>query len=94
MGKTAKIAISLPEELLQGIERERRAKGETRSAFFRRAVEAFLRRERERDAIEQYIRGYQEQPETEEEVVFAESTGLAALAVNPWFESTPGGNIS
>ena len=66
MGKTAKIAISLPEEMLQSVERERRASGETRSEFFRRAVEAFLRRQRERQMEEEYIRGYQEQPETEE----------------------------
>lgn len=86
MARTAKIAISLPEDLLQGIERERRASGETRSEFLRRAVEAFLRREQERQAIEQYVRGYRRQPETKAETAFAGSTAQPALAENPWEE--------
>ena len=84
MPKTAKVAISLSEELLLGVEKERRARGETRSEFFRHALEAFLRRERERQAIEQYIRGYQEYPETEEEVAMVQSTVGDALANSPW----------
>ena len=84
MNKTAKIAISLPESLLQGIERERTARGETRSQFVRQAVEAYLRRERERKDIEQYIRGYQQYPETPEEVAWAEFASQSALEESPW----------
>ena len=84
MSKSAKIAISLPQELLKEIERESGARGVTRSEYLRRAVEAFLRREREREAIEQYIRGYQQYPETTEEIALAESTTLLAMAENPW----------
>ena len=58
MSRSAKIAISLPQELLEGIEKERLTRKESRSEFFRHAIEAFLRHEREREAIEQYIRGY------------------------------------
>ena len=90
MAKTAKIAISLPEDLLQGIEKERRARGETRSEFFRRAVEAFLRRERERELEEQYVRGYLEMPETAEEVGWVQAAGLAALAHEPWDDGEEG----
>jgi len=68
MAKGAKVAISLREDLLRDVERERRASGETRSEFFRRAVEALLRSERDREAIEQYIQGYLQHPETEDEV--------------------------
>jgi metal-responsive CopG/Arc/MetJ family transcriptional regulator len=81
----AKIAISLPDEVLQAVERERLVKGESRSAFFRRAVEQLLRREREREADERYVRGYLEFPETEEELAWAQ-LGLAALAADPWDE--------
>ena len=80
----AKIAISLPDAVFQAIERERKARGETRSAFLRKAVEALLHREREREAIEQYIRGYQQYPETEEEITLAESTLELTLAEYPW----------
>ncbi len=86
MTKTAKIAISLPNDLLQDIERECKASGETRSELFRRAVRAHLRRERQRELEEQYIRGYTEMPETEEEVGWIHAAGLAALAQVPWDE--------
>jgi metal-responsive CopG/Arc/MetJ family transcriptional regulator len=79
MGKVAKVTISVPNAMLEAVEREREAKGETRSAFFVRAVEDYLRRERERQADEEYIRGYQEMPETEEERAWAEY-GLTMLA--------------
>ena len=70
----AKIAISLPEEVLQAVEKERLASGLSRSEFFRRAVEEHLRREKQREYVEQYIRGYQDYPETLEEITLAEST--------------------
>ena len=87
MPKTTKIAISLPEELLEAVERECLAHGESRSGLFRRAIEAFLRRERDREAIEQYIRGYQQHPEAEDEIAMAQSTLEAALVENPWDDS-------
>ena len=60
----AKIAISLPEETLQAVEKERLAAGLNRSEFFRRAVEEHLRRVKEREDVEQYIQGYLKYPET------------------------------
>ena len=86
MVKSAKVAISLREDLLRDVERERRASGETRSEFFRRAVEALLRRERDREAIEQYIQGYLQHPETEDEVRGVEAASQEALAENPWHD--------
>ena len=80
----AKIAISLPDTLLDAIETERAASGVSRSAFFRRAVEEHLRREREREDIERYIRGYQLFPETEEEIALAESTLHYAFDDDSW----------
>ena len=82
----AKIAISLPDEVLEAVEKERLAKGESRSQFFRRAAEEQLRRERDREDIEQYIRGYQDYPETKEEIALAESTLGYALDDDSWEE--------
>ena len=79
-----KIAISLPDGVFQAIERARKARGESRSEFLRKAVEAYFRREQERKDVEQYIRAYQQHPETEEEISLAESTAQTALAENPW----------
>jgi metal-responsive CopG/Arc/MetJ family transcriptional regulator len=81
----AKIAISVPDTLLDAIENERAASGVSRSAFFRRAVEEHLRREREREWDEQYVRAYRENPETAEELAWAQF-GLAVLALEPWDE--------
>ena len=82
----AKIAISLPDEVYQAVEKARLAKGESRSQFFRRAVEEYLRRAREREDVEQYIRGYQLYPETQEEVALAAATLAYIMAENPWEE--------
>ena len=80
----AKIAISLPDTLLDAIENERAASGVSRSEFFRRAVEEHLRRERQREDIERYIQGYKLYPETEEEIALAESTLHYAFDDDSW----------
>ena len=80
----AKIAISLPDQTLEEIEKERLAAGETRSEFFRRAVKAYFENKRKREDIERYIRGYLEYPETEEELAWVEAASLAVLAEYPW----------
>ena len=84
MGKSAKVAISLPEDVLEAVETERKAKGESRSVFFRRAVERLLKQERESSSIEDYVRGYQEAPESAEEIEAAHRVGSAMLAGEPW----------
>ena len=84
MGRVAKIAISLPEDLLKVVEGERKARGESRSEFFRRAVEALLRQERERAAVEQYVRGYQKMPESADDVQSIHRAGVAVLTEEPW----------
>ena len=85
----AKIAISLPDEVLAAVEKERLAKGESRSQFFRRAVEEQLRRERERKDIEQYIRGYQLYPETKTEIALAVAMSVYAFDDDSWEEDFP-----
>ena len=84
MTKVAKVAISLPEDLLEVVEQERKAKGESRSEFFRRAVDELLRQERERAAVEKYVRGYQKMPETTEEIEAALAIAAPVLAEEPW----------
>ncbi len=84
MPKTRKIAISLPEETLTAVEREREESGESRSQFFRRAVELLFRHRREREMSEQYIRAYQQVPETKEEIAAARRAANTILAEEPW----------
>ena len=82
----AKIAISLPEKVLQAVEKERLASGLSRSEFFRRAVEEHLRRAKERADVLQDIRGYLEYPETRQERAVAESTLHYAFDEESWEE--------
>ncbi len=83
----AKIAISLPDAVFQAIERERSASGESRSQFLRRAVEGLLRRQRERQWDEQYVRGYQRYPERPTEIEGLQAASLPVLADLPWEDS-------
>src|SRR5262245_2872667 len=80
----AKIGISLPQSTLEIIEAACRERNQSRSEFFRQAAEALLRREREREAVQSYLRGYREHPESEEEVGTAHEAASAALAHEPW----------
>lgn len=84
MSRSLKIAISLPPDLLEAAERERQARGETRSEFFRRAVEALLRWERGQEATERSIQSYQEQPETDDEVTAIHQASSTVLSQEPW----------
>ena len=84
MPKTSKIAISLPEEVLTAVEREREESGESRSQIFRRAVDLLLRQRKEREMSELYIRAYQQVPETKEEVAATRRAANTILAEEPW----------
>ena len=84
MPRISKVAISLPEEMLTAVEKEREESGESRSQIFRRAVELLLRQRREREMSERYIQAYQEMPETKEEVIAARRAASTILAEEPW----------
>jgi metal-responsive CopG/Arc/MetJ family transcriptional regulator len=84
MPRIAKIAISLPQEVLNAVEKEREGSGESRSQLFRRAVELLLRQRKEREMSERYIRAYQQVPETEEDVTAARRAASSLLAEEPW----------
>ena len=83
MSKAVKIAI-MPQELLAAADRKRQDRGETRSEFFRHAVEALLRREQEQEAVQRYIQGYRAHPETDEEVAAIHQASRAVFEQAPW----------
>ena len=84
MPKTTKIALSLPSEMLTDVEQERSESGESRSEFFRRAAQVLLRRRREQDMSERYVRAYQQTPETKEEIEAARRSASAILSEESW----------
>ena len=84
MDRSTKVAISLPERVLEAIEKERKASGESRSEFFRRAVERLLKEEREAGEIEKYVKGYKAMPESANEVKAIHQAGASVLVEEPW----------
>ena len=79
----AKIAVSLPRELLEAVDAECHERGATRSEFFRRAVAMVLRAKQLHEEEERYEAGYRALPETEEDN-YLESLGLDILRQEPW----------
>ena len=77
-----KFAISLPEELFERLEQDRQEQGMNRSEYVANAVADHLHRKREQELEEQYVRGYLEHPETEEELAELE----AWLSIGPELE--------
>lgn len=84
MTTTAKISISLPEDVLERAERERRATGESRSELFRRALEVLFERQRHEAAVRRYVEGYVAEPETEYEVSSAGALSSAVFEEEDW----------
>lgn len=84
MPNAVKVAISLPPSIFQTVEKERQERGESRSEFFRRAVQAFLRDLQEKRDVERYVQGYLKHPETTDEVRELSAASYAALAEEPW----------
>jgi hypothetical protein len=89
MSRVAKVTISLPQDLLAFVESQRPGLGETRSEVIRYFLEHARRAERERADVERYIRGYEEQPQTEEEFGWSTQVALKALADLPWEPAQP-----
>ena len=82
----AKIAISLPDEVLDAVEKERSQIGISRSEYFRRTVEEHLRREKEKEDVARYIQGYLENPETPEEFEWVQAMTHYAFDDESWEE--------
>lgn len=80
----AQIAISLPKDALELVERERETTGETQSEFIIRLLDDFAKRRKEAEKVERYRRGYEKYPETEEEFAGLMPAQMEVLADYPW----------
>jgi Arc/MetJ-type ribon-helix-helix transcriptional regulator len=81
---SAKVAISLPEQLLRVVDHECRARGISRSEFLREAVLELFARQEERSAVATYLAGYERDPEDDEEIRAALTIASAGLAQETW----------
>ena len=82
MKRAAKVAISLPDDLLHRVDRARRERKLSRSDF-RQAATNLLGLSGEQN-VDRYVRGYANQPETADEVEAARAASARSLAAEPW----------
>lgn len=81
---TAKISISLPQPILRAADRERQARGETRSEFFRRAVEDLVKRRQEAEDVRRYVEAYQRIPDDPAEDAMYDALAAETVSSEPW----------
>ena len=84
MSRTDRIAISLPKQVLQAIERLRRKTGETRSGLIQRALREMLAGSAKTVRVRQFVEGYVRDPEGEEEILAAQASAMKLIAGEPW----------
>ena len=84
MLKTSKIAISLPREDFQKIERIRKNLGIQRSTIIDKAIKYWLKGIEKEEMIRQYEEGYRRKPESIEEIKAQELASAQAFSKEEW----------
>jgi metal-responsive CopG/Arc/MetJ family transcriptional regulator len=84
MTEMSRFTVSLPTRLLEAVDQKLVNGSESRSALVRRLLEQAPRDAQEREDVEQYIRGYTECPQTEEEFGWSSYAALKHFAEEPW----------
>ena len=79
---TTRLTVSLPVSLVDALDRWL-TRGTSRSAAVREVLEQAVREARRRDEIERFVRGYQANPQTEEEFGWANAAAIAFWAEHP-----------
>ncbi len=73
---TVKIAISLPKQDFYFLEKLRRRLGITRSAMIDKAINYWLKRQREEELIRRYEEAYRKKPEEVTEILLLEKAEI------------------
>jgi len=76
---TAKVAISLPDDTLDALERVRKRRGLSRSAAIAKAIVAWVREAEPSDDDRRYVEAYLRQPEST-----TERAAIATAVVSTW----------
>lgn len=77
---TVKIAISLPKQEYQFLEKFRRKLGISRSAMIDKAISFWLKRQQDEELIKEYEDSYKKKPENVSEIIALEKAGLESLS--------------
>jgi metal-responsive CopG/Arc/MetJ family transcriptional regulator len=84
MENVVRVTLSLPDSLLHALDDRLTRDGESRSAAVRRLLELALHTLDEQGEVDQYIAGYREQPQTEDEFGWSDDVVRERLAEVPW----------
>ncbi len=85
MAKVAtKVAVSIPDDLYQAIERARRRSGKSRSAVMQDALRHWLHHQAQVALVREYEAGYRRRPESRREVKAAEAAAARLLSAEDW----------
>ncbi len=79
-----KIAISLPKEAFQALEKTCEKLGIARSKLITEAVRDWISEHESSEAIQRYIQSYQDQPEQEDEIELIQSAAHHTLSNTEW----------
>ena len=78
--KATKVAVSVPTDLFEAVERARRDARKSRSAVVQDALRQWLRRQAEIGLVRDYEAGYQRHPESHDEIDEATAMAVGLLA--------------
>lgn len=84
MHTTVKVAVSLPKEQFRLAERRRRLLHVSRSAMVREALQQWLKKLEEQEAVRRYVEGYQRQPQSHQDARAMQHASIEALAHEAW----------
>ena len=84
MRHRGKVAVTIPQELLDEVEVIRKRSGESRSAVFERALAAYIANAHRAVKARRYAEGYRRRPERKQDEREALISALEALAAEPW----------
>ncbi len=77
---SVKLAVSLPEELFEDVERARKRRGVSRSAVVQTGLRAWLQAQREAERSRKYLAAHRARPESAADVAEAAAIVRAAWA--------------
>ena len=80
----ARFTVSVPTRLMDRVDRELMPAEESRSALVRRLLEQALKEAKERADVERWIRSYEEEPQTDEELSMADYWDPELAKEMPW----------
>ena len=84
MQMTVKVAVSLPKTQFQLAEKQRRLLRVSRSAMVREALQQWLKKLEEHEAVRRYVEGYQRQPQSRQDARAMQQASMEALAHETW----------